>query len=159
MKELDGILGRAENFHGHLGPFLVIGVRMGLIGLRELGLKHASKELQVEALLKDSIPFSCILDGIQVSTGCTLGNQRLTVKNSLGITARLKSRGKKPVRIIVKESVLDNLKTKLSAYSANQEMEKLARLSMSMPEEEIFTIKLPNESNAFLKRDRTRHQD
>lgn len=34
--ELDVILKRAAEFHGHLGPFLVIGVRMGLIGLREL---------------------------------------------------------------------------------------------------------------------------
>ncbi|UCB61543.1 MAG: formylmethanofuran dehydrogenase, partial [Candidatus Bathyarchaeota archaeon] len=35
-QELEDVIERAMEFHGHLGPFLVIGVRMALIGMREL---------------------------------------------------------------------------------------------------------------------------
>jgi len=40
MREVDVILERTEEFHGHLDSFLVIGARMGLIGLREPALNY-----------------------------------------------------------------------------------------------------------------------
>jgi len=73
--ELMSIVERAAEFHGHLGPFLVIGVRIGLIGLRELKIKKKNENLRVTAMLRNSVPFSCIIDGIQVATKCTIGNQ------------------------------------------------------------------------------------
>jgi formylmethanofuran dehydrogenase subunit E len=36
-EKLEVILKKAEEFHGRLEPFLTLGVRMGLIGVRELG--------------------------------------------------------------------------------------------------------------------------
>jgi len=55
---LNNIIEKAVDFHGHLGPFLVIGVRIGLIGLRELGLKKSTETPHVTALLEYSVPFS-----------------------------------------------------------------------------------------------------
>jgi len=56
----------AENLHGHLGPFLVIGVRIGMLAK---GISNAntweSNKLRVTARLPLLTPFSCILDGIQ----------------------------------------------------------------------------------------------
>ena len=36
QEKIEAWVKTAADFHGHLGPFLVLGVRMGLIGLREL---------------------------------------------------------------------------------------------------------------------------
>ena len=55
--ELKAILDKAADFHGHLGPFLVIGVRMGLIGVRELEKKGEEEKLRVTTMLRNSVPF------------------------------------------------------------------------------------------------------
>ena len=41
-----------------------------------------STHLRAEVSVPLYPPFSCLLDGIQVSTTCTIGNQRLQFKNS-----------------------------------------------------------------------------
>ncbi|MGQ9506747.1 MAG: formylmethanofuran dehydrogenase subunit E family protein [Candidatus Bathycorpusculaceae bacterium] len=73
----------AEKFHGHLGPFLVLGVRMGETAKKILKItREEDCSLQVAAKVPILTPFSCVLDGIQVSTQCTIGNQRLKIENS-----------------------------------------------------------------------------
>jgi len=76
------LLEKAGDFHGHLGPFLVVGVRAGLRGLRELQARKENLDVSAKARLTYSVPYSCILDGIQVATGCTIGNTRLTYEDS-----------------------------------------------------------------------------
>lgn len=82
-KELLLMLNNAQKLHGHLGPFLVLGVRMGMMAKKTLSVtdeKQASLKASVRVPLFP--PFSCLLDGIQASTSCTIGNQRLSVENS-----------------------------------------------------------------------------
>ena len=55
----------AEDLHGHLGPFLVMVVRMWLLRLKKLKTKTGDEKLSVTASLKYSTPISCVLDGIQ----------------------------------------------------------------------------------------------
>ena len=139
---LDNIIKKAADFHGHLGPFLVIGVRMGLIGLRELGLQKATEKLRVTASLKYSVPISCVLDGIQVTTGCTFGNQKLTLKNSSSIEAEFQLPNKEQVTVAVNQTAFNRLKKKLlSEKDSNHEMQELAQLIASMPEKDLFVIK------------------
>jgi pyrimidine-specific ribonucleoside hydrolase len=60
-----------DEFHGHLGVFSIIGAKMG-IKARELF--HADHdELEVVTFAGTKPPYSCLNDGIQVSTGATLG--------------------------------------------------------------------------------------
>jgi len=63
----------------------VLGVRAGLIALRELRSRQGDPELRVEVELPYRVPISCLLDGIQFSTGCTIGNKRLAFKESTDI--------------------------------------------------------------------------
>lgn len=62
--ELTNLMEKGAEFHGHLGPFLVLGIRAGLIGLRELGAPRRFGQLNVTAKLKLSVSFSCLIDGI-----------------------------------------------------------------------------------------------
>jgi len=140
-QKLDTILKKAAEFHGHLGPFLVIGVRMGLIGVRELKAKENNNELRVTAMLKYSVPFSCVIDGIQVATKCTIGNQKLKLIDSSGITVEFELQQREKVTVTVNPTTFNRLKNRLLSKKVPQEeTQKLAHMIASMPEEELFTI-------------------
>lgn len=80
--DVNNLLKKAEEFHGHLGPFLVLGVRMGLFAMKELGCDGWGKELSASVHLPLKTPFTCIVDGIQVATGCTLGKMNIVLRES-----------------------------------------------------------------------------
>ena len=132
----------AADFHGHLGPFLVIGVKMGIIGMQELGLKSNDGKLRVMAHLKYSVPISCTLDGLQITTKCTIGNQKLKFVESPDIKAEFRLTNGKEVTVAVNSAIYDKLKSQLlSEKKSNKEVEHLAHLINSMPEKDLFIIK------------------
>ncbi|MBS7647855.1 MAG: formylmethanofuran dehydrogenase subunit E family protein [Candidatus Bathyarchaeia archaeon] len=130
----------AEKLHGHLGPFLVIGVKMARLAKRTLNIDGDKQlDMQVSVKLPLITPFSCILDGIQATTQCTVGNRRLKAKNSEGdITAifRLKNQDK-ILRINVKSQVVENVKQQLLNGTLNEE---LAWKIAALPEDELFKV-------------------
>ena len=66
-------LAAVVQFHGHLGPSVVGGTRMGMIGLRAVAAKgYFDLEVTCEGPLAKP-PQSCFLDGVQFATGATLG--------------------------------------------------------------------------------------
>jgi formylmethanofuran dehydrogenase subunit E len=136
IEKLNSILKKAEEFHGHLGPFLVLGVRMGLVGVRELGAKENAEKLHVTVMLKYSVPFSCVIDGIQVATKCTIGNKKLRVKNSSGIAAKFELNGEHAT-LTVNPATFNKLLENVS----KKELRELALLVASMHEEELFIIR------------------
>jgi formylmethanofuran dehydrogenase subunit E len=78
----------ARQLHGHVGPYLVIGLKMGAAAKKALNIPDTElAHLRVEVAVPLYPPFSCLLDGLQVSTTCTIGNQRLQFKNSKTIQA------------------------------------------------------------------------
>ena len=84
---------RAIEFHGHDGPYMTIGLRMGLAALEMLDCKGWF-DISCEARLVWSPPDSCVIDGIQSSTGCTMGKKNITVVEQPGVEACFTSRGK-----------------------------------------------------------------
>jgi len=65
-------------FHGHLGPYVVIGYRMGRLALEELGSEgHFGLSAEVHSPLEP--PRSCLIDGVQIGSGCTLGKRNIEV--------------------------------------------------------------------------------
>jgi len=113
-KDLAPILRRAADFHGHFGPFLVVGVRAGMIALRELQTSKENKSLQAVASLVYSVPYSCILDGIQLSTGCTIGNKRLRFEESPTFSITIEDPGNRKVTVSIPSKAVDELKRKLA---------------------------------------------
>jgi formylmethanofuran dehydrogenase subunit E len=62
-----------ENRHGHVGPWNVLGYRMGEFILSELGTEWGAHEYVITAHIPASTPYSCILDGLAVGTGNSEG--------------------------------------------------------------------------------------
>jgi len=115
--------------HGHRGPFLACGIRMGLLALRLLGSTGYSG---IEAVAETGAtpPVSCLVDGLQISTGCTAGKGNLQVVEGGRPAARF-SAGEKSVRI----SLRDEVTQEILAGGAGEE---LVERVFSAREEELF---------------------
>lgn len=130
---LEDMIERAVEFHGHLGPFLVLGVRMGLVALREL----SSPGYQgIEALVKtrNTPSLSCLLDGIQVSTGCTMGKGNIRTE-PLGRAEAEFSTEEKKVTLKVNDEIVAEIKRWRESYAS---LEEIARSISKRSDEKLF---------------------
>ncbi len=139
--ELRSILERGSDFHGHLGPFVTVGVRMGLAGLDRIG-PSCRKSLRIEASLPLRVPFSCVVDGLQATTKCTVGNQKLSLKDSETITAAFEtSKIGQRVVVALNQRVFQELKHKLLTQRLpDEEMCETAWTIAALPEDELLVV-------------------
>jgi len=80
--DLEALLRKAAELHGHFCSYLTYGVKAGYIAVKEMGLKNAGME-EIVAIVETN---NCFSDGIQIITGCTFGNNALIYKD-VGKTA------------------------------------------------------------------------
>jgi formylmethanofuran dehydrogenase subunit E len=146
----------AAQFHGHLGPMMVFGARTGMAALRAVGAKgYFDVEIKCEGPMAKP-PVSCFLDGLQISTGATLGKRNLEwvdgkniaihVRNTqTGRTATLQ-----PTEEFLKlfqqpavdaKGMSDSAKREQSRNSHHSDV--LSRKIATMPEKDILTISHP----------------
>lgn len=144
-QELEDTIEKAVDFHGHLGPFLVLGVKMGIIGIRELRAKKGNPKLRVTVMTKPSVPFSCVIDGIQTTTKCTIGNRKLKLRNSsTKVAAKFQILEGNIVTVTLNTAKLEELGKLVSKHASFQEMEKIAHKVVAMSEKELFKVKKSN---------------
>jgi hypothetical protein len=81
---LEAATQRVTEIHGGAGPWAVVGYRMGMRALKELGLASplppTSPSRFVVEVIHESplqIPFACIVDGLHAATGASLGKLNL----------------------------------------------------------------------------------
>ncbi|MDZ7838898.1 MAG: FmdE family protein [Actinomycetota bacterium] len=79
---LEGLLLKSAEFHGHICSFSAYGVKAGYYAMKKLALNNEGME-EVLAIVETN---NCFSDGIQLVTGCTFGNNAL-IFNDLGKTA------------------------------------------------------------------------
>lgn len=124
-----------EAFHGHLGPFVVIGAKMGDEALARLRFKkHFGVEVTVECAAQP--PQSCLLDGLQVATGATLGKKNIVFIDSPLVRVRI--RDKETHRVLsfcLKTSFQEQLK---QWRQKNETVTRQAELTFKMAGDEIF---------------------
>ena len=96
--DLEAMIERAIQMHGHLGPFLVAGIRMGLLALELLG-STGYFGIAAESDAGSLPPLSCLSDGIQIGSGCTVGKGNLTVRDAGAPRARFRNAQGRAVEI------------------------------------------------------------
>ncbi|HXX58404.1 MAG TPA: FmdE family protein [Thermodesulfovibrionales bacterium] len=101
----DRLLEEAVKTHGHLCPGQVLGVRMSMLGLREIGIEDPRGRDR-----KNLIVFvetdRCATDAIQSVTGCSLGRRTLKFMDYGKMAATfLNLRSGRAVRVVAKEDV------------------------------------------------------
>jgi len=80
--DLEALLRKAAELHGHFCSYLTYGVKAGYIAIKELGIKNTGMEEAI-AIVETN---NCFSDGIQIITSCTFGNNALIYKD-VGKTA------------------------------------------------------------------------
>ncbi len=146
----------AAQFHGHLGPMMVFGARMGMAALRAVDAKgYFDVEIKCEGPMAKP-PASCFLDGLQISTGATLGKRNLAwvdakkivvyVKNTeTGKTALLQPTD--AFLALLRQPTVDAKRvsgSKKREESRNdRHFEDLSRRIATMPEKDILTVRHP----------------
>lgn len=127
--------------HGHVGPWNVLGWRIGQAALREFKSDWGRHELEVVCYLPPQTPFTCLVDGLAVGTGNSLGRLDLRLAEVLDyrqsfVAVRRKDR---PTEVLEFRPLADYLKS-----ITNQPLEALEGLSRKcsqMREEELFAVR------------------
>lgn len=116
-------LKQAIDFHGHLGPYLVLGLVMGEYALKKLkGRAHFGLEVKVWGAKEK--PKSCLVDGLQLSTGCTYGKGNIVKYNGKAIRVNFLNRDtRKRADLLLREEVIKKLASAVDHSSS----ERLAR--------------------------------
>ncbi|MHC4204888.1 MAG: FmdE family protein [Planctomycetota bacterium] len=65
--------GEIKHMHGHVGPWNVLGWRIGQAALREFDTKWGWHELDIICYVPLKTPYSCMADGLVIGTGNTMG--------------------------------------------------------------------------------------
>ena len=141
--------GQIERMHGHVGPWNVLGWRIGQAALRELNTKWGRHELDIICCVPIRTPYSCMADGLVIGTGNTIGRLDLRLAevfslNFIHVCIRRKD-GTGPVL------VFKPAQTYLRHIDAPkpEELEKLSRECSNMAEIDLFEVSqiMPSEAD------------
>ena len=127
----------AGRFHGHIGPFLAIGLRMGAIANEGLG--RDPMEMKASAAVEPRPPRSCVLDGIQYSTGCTMGKGNIVITPSPDEVAATFQMGQKSLKLRVKQAFLDKMDRELDGKPEKAVIDYAFGIMDTAPDE-IFEV-------------------
>jgi formylmethanofuran dehydrogenase subunit E len=127
--------------HGHVGPWNVLGWRMAQAAMRELKSEWGRHELEIICYVPPQTPFTCMVDGLSVGSGNTLGRLDLRLAEVMDYRQSF-------VAIRRKDGKGDILEFRpAAAYLKsimNQPVEALERLSRECrerAESELFTVR------------------
>jgi formylmethanofuran dehydrogenase subunit E len=97
-----------ERFHGHLGPYVVLGYRAGKLAQDTLGAN--AFKLTADVFTGHEPPVSCFADGVQMGSGCTLGKNNITIHDKAKAEALFRSKDGRTLRARVTPSVIDRIR-------------------------------------------------
>lgn len=130
MSDYDILFQKARQFHGHVCPGIVLGTRLTIAGLRELGMNPHEPQKNLIVFMEID---RCGTDAVQAITGCSLGHRSLKFRDYGKFAATFMdiSTGK-AVRVAVNE--------KNRAKRDQMEMKEVLKDLAECSEEEILTI-------------------
>lgn len=114
----------AVRFHGHLGPWAVLGLRLGQAILADLDCAgYFDIRIDVSGPIAKPPP-RCILDGLQYATGATMGKNAITATEAEAYRVRaINTETNQAVCYRPAEGFLDVVAT----LSGHEQVEALAR--------------------------------
>ncbi len=137
MDDINPYLNKGREFHGDVCAGIVMGTRIALAGLRELGMNPDDRNRDLVVYVEID---RCMADAVQAVTGITMGHRTLKFKDygKFAATFLDLSNGK-----AVRVSAVDNpqppqsdQKSDVERPDMNQMVEKL----INVPEEELILI-------------------
>ena len=146
MLTLEEYIERANVAHGHTCAGQILGIRLSLLGLRELGIDDPIKERK--RLITIVEIDRCATDAVQLVTGCRLGKRALKFKDFGKVAATFMDlKTGRAIRIVAREE------SKQKARELFPELDKeegQRRAYRQLSDEDLFTrqwvrVALPEE--------------
>ncbi|MFZ1947196.1 MAG: formylmethanofuran dehydrogenase subunit E family protein [bacterium] len=131
------LLKAAGRFHGHIGPFLAIGLRMGLLANEVLG--RSPFDTFAEITTRPEPPKSCLVDGVQYSTGCTMGKGNITLRAHPRLVRARFTQGERVVEVSLKAAFLRRMDRALQG-APEKAVVDYAFLIMDTREGDLFEV-------------------
>ena len=134
--DIQPILEKSARDHSHLCPRQILGVRLGLLGLKALGFETPPAKKRLLVIVETD---GCFADGVTAATDCTVGHRTLRVED-YGKTAAVfvDTITGQALRIA---PVLD-VRQRAYAYAPGESRHYFAQMQayQVMPDDEMFTI-------------------
>ena len=146
MQTLEEYIERANVAHGHTCAGQILGIRLSLLGLRELGIDDPIKERKRLVTIVEID--RCATDAVQLVTGCRLGKRALKFKDFGKVAATFVDlKTGRAIRIVAREE------SKQRARQMFPDLEKeegQRRAYRQLPDDDLFTrqwvrVALPEE--------------
>jgi formylmethanofuran dehydrogenase subunit E len=134
MIDIAEVLQISSARHSHLCPRQVLGARMGVAGLRALGLSAPLTKPTGLVIVETD---GCFVDGMEAATGATVGHRTLRVVDLGKIAATFVDvQSSRAIRLVPQRGI----RTLAFAYAPEEEQRYAAQLTgyQVMPEAELF---------------------
>lgn len=150
MSEFDTLLEKGKQFHGDICPGIVMGTRIAMAGMRELGMDVSKRNRDLMVYVEID---RCMSDAIQAVTGLTMGHRTLKYRDYGKFAATFVDMASgKAVRISALEGPRvdendeindDDKKTQSEQSARNSDipnMKDMVQKLSKVPEEELLVI-------------------
>ena len=142
MSDYEILFNKAKAFHGHVCPGIVLGTRLTIAGMRELGMNPHEQNRNLIVYLEID---RCGADAVQAITGCSLGHRNLKFMDYGKFAASFVDTGTgNAVRVAVDEknrAEHDRLDLKdviqLLGEIPEPEILKIERVQITVPEDDL----------------------
>jgi formylmethanofuran dehydrogenase subunit E len=133
------LLDESARIHGHLCPGQVLGVRMSLLGLREIGITNP-RGMDRKSLIVFVEMDRCATDAVQCVTGCSLGRRTMKFMDYGKMAATFVNlKTGQAVRVLAREDARENAQALLPDISDKHRAQLEAY--KIMPEKALFAAK------------------
>jgi len=136
MPTFKELLERSSQYHSHLCPRQILGVRIGLAGMLALGFEEPPKGKRLLVILETD---GCFADGVTAATDCTVGHRTLRVEDYGKAAATFVDvQTGRAVRVA---PALD-IRERAYAYASNESRHYFAQMQayQIMPQEKMLTV-------------------
>jgi formylmethanofuran dehydrogenase subunit E len=137
MLSFDELLKESSAIHGHHCAGQILGVRMAMVGCREVGIKEprGCKKLIVYAEID-----RCATDAVQAVTGCSLGKRTLKFLDygKMAVTF-VNTETQRAVRVLAKDDARNLVPLYVQEAATSRDAQKQAY--RIMPEAALFSVK------------------
>lgn len=121
-----------------MGPYLVLGLKAGELALKKLGCKKYFG-LEAKVLGADKKPKSCLIDGLQLSSGATYGKGNIDKLNGPLIKIEFcNSLNQKKLILRIKDGVIK----RLEETKTHRDSELLAKKLYKIGRSKLFNLRL-----------------
>ena len=107
-----------NEIHGHTGIYSIIGAKMGIRAIEYFNV--GVNNLNVITFAGNTPPLSCFNDGLQISSGATIGQGLITVSDSISSTPLVIFEfNKQKVRISLKQEFAEKMQNEIAYGVSN----------------------------------------